>query len=171
VHLDQLQDAATAMGNGAFAPGNAAWNAVRSTFGSAAPTNFEALKNAVAGELASALKGNATDPEIANVSKSIQAANSPAQLQGVIDTNMHVLGAKLNTYEQRYQQQIPGDTVYSPILPAARRVFQKHGFDPTAAAAGAATYKQTATGPNGHKIGSNDGGKTWMDVQTGTRVQ
>jgi hypothetical protein len=34
-----------------------------------------------------------------------------------------------------------------------------------------ATYQQTATGPNNHKIGSNDGGKTWVDVQTGKPVQ
>lgn len=38
-------------------------------------------------------------------------------------------------------------------------------------AKGPATFKQTATGPNGHKIGSNDDGKTWMDVQTGKPVQ
>lgn len=31
-------------------------------------------------------------------------------------------------------------------------------------------YSQTATGPNGHKIGSNDG-STWYDVQTGQLVQ
>jgi hypothetical protein len=32
-------------------------------------------------------------------------------------------------------------------------------------------YEQTATGPNGHKIGSNDGGNTWYDVETGKQVQ
>jgi hypothetical protein len=131
VHLDQFADAAGAMANGSFVPGNAVWNRITSAFGATAPTNFAALKSAVSGEMASALKGNATDPEIANVAKSIDAANSPAQLQGVVETNLHVLGAKLSTYQQRYRQQIPGDTTYSPVLPAARGVFQKHGFDPT----------------------------------------
>ena len=32
------------------------------------------------------------------------------------------------------------------------------------------SYKQTATGPNGHKIGSDDG-DTWYDVKTGKKVQ
>lgn len=32
-----------------------------------------------------------------------------------------------------------------------------------------ASYKQTATGANGHKIGSNDG-ETWYDVQTGAKL-
>lgn len=31
-------------------------------------------------------------------------------------------------------------------------------------------YSQTATGPNEHKIGTNDG-KTWFDVQTGNKIQ
>jgi uncharacterized protein YvpB len=35
---------------------------------------------------------------------------------------------------------------------------------------GAQTYKQTASGPGGHKIGSNDG-KSWFDVATGQAVQ
>lgn len=33
------------------------------------------------------------------------------------------------------------------------------------------TFKQTASGPGGHKIGSNDGGVTWFDVQTNKQVQ
>jgi hypothetical protein len=42
---------------------------------------------------------------------------------------------------------------------------------PRAAGGGGTTYKQTATGPNNHKIGSNDGGNIWYDVQTGRKVQ
>ena len=34
-----------------------------------------------------------------------------------------------------------------------------------------ASYTTTATGPGGHQIGSNDGGKTWVDVKTGKKVQ
>jgi hypothetical protein len=33
------------------------------------------------------------------------------------------------------------------------------------------TYKLTATGPNNHKIGSNDNGQTWYDIATGKKVQ
>jgi hypothetical protein len=38
------------------------------------------------------------------------------------------------------------------------------------AGAASTTYKQTATGPGGHKIGSNDGGITWYDVKTGKKI-
>ena len=34
----------------------------------------------------------------------------------------------------------------------------------------AKTYKQTATGANGHQIGSNDDGNTWFDVKTGKKI-
>jgi hypothetical protein len=136
VHLDQLADVAKAMQNGNFHPGNEFFNATWRMFGNATPTNFEGLKSAVAGELANALKGNATDVEIANLSKSIDAANSPQQLAGVIDTHMHTLGAKLNTYDERYHAQMPEDK-WSPVLPAAQAAFQKHGVNPLARAAAA----------------------------------
>jgi len=32
-------------------------------------------------------------------------------------------------------------------------------------------YKQTASGPGGHKIGSNDNGATWFDTQTGKEIK
>lgn len=40
-----------------------------------------------------------------------------------------------------------------------------------APATASVTYKQTATGPGGHRIGSNDNGQTWYDLATGKQVQ
>jgi len=134
VHLDQFADAARALNNGRFRPGNAAFNALLAEFGGKTPTNFAGLKTAVAGEIATALKGTATDAEIKNITDSIASKNSPEQFAGYVDQMMHVLGAKLKTYQDRYQQQIPDDKSYSPILPSAKAVFQKHGIDPTASA-------------------------------------
>ncbi len=37
--------------------------------------------------------------------------------------------------------------------------------------AGPGTYAQTATGPGGRQIGSNDGGKTWFDTKTGAPIK
>jgi hypothetical protein len=132
VHLDQLSEASRALGNGSLQPGNQLKNYLTTMFGGAAPDSFDSLKNAVAGEIASALKGQATDVEIANISKTITNAKSPTALAGIVETNLHVLGAKLNTYQERYRQQMPDDTTWSPVLPSARAVFAKHGFDPTA---------------------------------------
>ena len=101
-------------------------------FGSNAPTNFEDIKSAVDGEMANALKGQATDPEIKNMSQNHKAAASPAQLQGAIEKDMHLLGQKLQTYQERYDQQaydpnVPADT-WSPVLPSAKAVFSKHSI-------------------------------------------
>jgi hypothetical protein len=164
VHLEQFGDAAAAMANGSFlVPGNAAYNALRTAFGATAPTNLAQLKAAVAGEMASALKGQATDIEIANLRQNLNAAATPAQFAGAVETNLHILGAKLNTYQQRYQQQIPEDKVWSPVLPAARRVYEKHGFDPTAAPVAGAGFKvgdSVMYQGKAHKI-------TAIDPQTG----
>lgn len=48
--------------------------------------------------------------------------------------------------------------------------FQPIQYTSTAASA-PQSYKLTATGPGNHKIGSNDNGQTWFDVQTGKKVQ
>ena len=157
VHLDQLSDAADALKNGSFQPGNKAYNYFATMFGGAPPTNFNSLKAAVSGELASALKGNATDQEIHTIAGNISAAHSPDQLKGAIDTNLHILGAKLGTYQQRYQQQIPGDTNWSPVLPQAKQVMQKHGIDvsnPQTAGTGNPGGKQAVGGYQiGHMYG------------------
>jgi hypothetical protein len=134
VHAEQFLDAATALKNSNFQPGNAAYNALRTMFGSSTPTNLEAIKNVWAGEMANALKGNATDPEIASIKAGIDKAGSPDQFAGVVQEDLKALGSKLQTYHQRAQAQGVGN--WSPVLPSALRVFQKHGLDPTAAPGG-----------------------------------
>lgn len=129
VHLDTLAEAAKGLDNGSFRPGNQLFNSVRTMFGSSAPTTFEGIRDAVASEMASALKGNATDIEIASLKKQIMAQNSPQQLGDLINNHLHILDQKLNTYRERYQQQNPDDTVWNPVLPSAGKVFQKHGLD------------------------------------------
>lgn len=128
VHLDALQQAASALGNGSFQPGNQVFQYVQTKLGATPPTNFEGIKSAVSGEMAQALKGNATDIEIKNIAAGIDKQNSPQQLAGYINSQMGILSQKLQTYDQRYHQQIPGDTNWSPILPAARQALQRHGI-------------------------------------------
>jgi hypothetical protein len=72
-----------------------------------------------------------------------------------------VLRTKLQTYQERYNQQIPGDNVWSPVLPSAQQVFQKHGVS---------GYVRTSTGAGGHQIGQTSDGK-WHDVKTGAVIQ
>jgi hypothetical protein len=133
VHAGQAADIFDAMNNHSFQPGNQAYNYVVTKFGSAAATNYNTVKTALAGEMASALKGNATDPEIAHVLDSLNTSASPAQASGALKANLHVLGAKLNTYDEQYHQTVGKDDPWSPVLPAARAVFNKNGIRPLAA--------------------------------------
>jgi hypothetical protein len=173
VHLDQLGDAATALDNETFTPANEVFQKFKGMFGASAPTNFEGLRATASGELANALKGVATDPEIANIKSTIDKANSPKQLADQVNTYLGVLRTKLQTYQERYNQQIPGDNVWSPVLPSAQQVFQKHGV--TAAGqnpnpSGGSGYVRTSTGAGGHQIGQTSDGK-WHDVKTGAVIQ
>lgn len=166
VHLDQLADAADAMHNGTFRPGNAMYNTLSTMLGGAAPTNFEGVKAAVSGEMATALKGNATDEEIKTIKATIDRSSSPEQFKGAVQEGLKVLGAKLNTYQERYSQQIPGDTNWSPVMPTAKAVFDKHGVNPTAVAkavqssAGATFKAGDSRMVNGVKYVRDDKG-TW----------
>ncbi len=128
VHLDQYLDAVKAMKNGSFKPGNAAYNYLREQFGSAMPTNVQMLATVAASEGANALKGSATDPEIAALKKSFDKAGSPDQLEGAAKELLGTYRAKLNTKQERYTQLNPGDKDWSPILPSAKTVFEKHGM-------------------------------------------
>ncbi len=170
-HLDQLGDAIEALKNGSFRPGNQAYNYFANLFGSAPPTNYAALTAAVSSEMASALKGNATDPEIATLKSNLSAAASPEQGRGAVNTNLHILAAKLNTYEERYRQQIPGDKVWSPVLPTAKAVFEKNGINPTA---GASEIKgksgEGAPPPLPATLSSSDVGKTFT-AKDGKRLK
>jgi len=133
VHLGRLAEAGEALQNGSFVPGNEAYNWLKDRFGSEKVTNFGLLKDAVAGEMAAALKGNATDIEIEKMGRSIRAANSPAQMKGVVQEGMAVLADKARTYQERYQQQNAGDS-WSPILPTAQGMLDKHKVHRTGAA-------------------------------------
>lgn len=165
VHLDQLQEVSQALANGSFRPGNQLFNAFKNMFGNSAPTNFEGIKAAVSSEMASALKGNATDQEIASIKSTIDKSASPEQLAGAVKTNLDILGAKLNTYAERYHQQIPDDKNWSPVMPTAKAVFEKHQINPTAGPASAqgGASRPTATDAQGNKVEWN--GAEWVPLR------
>jgi hypothetical protein len=135
VHLGRLGDTAEALKSGSFTPGNELFNYFKDKFGSPVVTNFELLKDAVAGEMASALKGSATDVEISNMKKSIRSSNSPEQMRGVIGEGMAILNDKANTFNERYHREMPDDP-WSPILPSAKAQLDRHSKPAAAAASG-----------------------------------
>lgn len=164
VHLGRLSETAEALQNGSLVPGNELYNWARDKFGSEKVTNFGLLKDAVAGEMAAALKGNATDIEIEKMGKSIRGANSPAQMRGVVSEGMAILNDKATTYNERYHAQMPDDP-WSPILPSAKAQLEKHGVGKKPAAGGDTPQINTKAEydklPSGAKYVDAQDGKTY----------
>jgi hypothetical protein len=130
-HIDQLSTVAADLENGGFVPGNKAWNAIRTAFGSDKVTNFDTLKDALAGEVDSVLsKSGATVSGIAAAKEKINGANSPTQLAGYAKTIIPVLGSKLSELDYQYHQAMGADDTYSALSPASKSILSKYGFDP-----------------------------------------
>jgi hypothetical protein len=85
------------------------------------------------------------------------------------DLNNALGDMKTNPRALRGALEVMKETMI-PWLTAGGRLPEPGGTGAGAGSPGGTTYKQTATGPNGHKIGSNDGGNTWFDVKTGKKI-
>jgi hypothetical protein len=113
-HIHQLTTVSERLENGGFTPANEAWNSIRTVFGSDKVTNFDTLKDALSGEVASVLsKSGATVSGIAEAKEKIKAANSPTQLAGYVTTLIPVMGSKLAELNFQYHQAM-GPMIRSP---------------------------------------------------------
>ena len=93
--------------------------------------------------------------------------------KGGINLTGEQIGQMVDLAKQRndLQWQQVKDTGETYGVDLSGAISQTQGAAPGAGGhSGGTTYKQTATGPNNHKIGSNDGGVTWYDVATGRKI-
>lgn len=122
-HLDQLGDLSDALKNGNMQAINLAGNKVSKWTGSAAPVNFDAAKQIVAAEIVKAITGSGgalADRE--EISKTINAANSPEQLKGVIDTMKGLMVGQLHGLQRQYESTLGKKDFYKRLTPAAQRL-------------------------------------------------
>lgn len=130
-HIDQLTTVADQLQNGGFTPANRAWNDIRSMFGSDKVTNFDTLKDALAGEVAGVLsQSGATVSGIEEAKKKINASNSPTQLAGYVKTLIPIMGSKLASLDYQFHQAMGENDSFSALSPESKRILTKHGFDP-----------------------------------------
>jgi hypothetical protein len=104
-HLDTLSKLSDALENGDMKAINRVSNFFKEQTGKAAPTNFEAGKKIVADELVKAIVGSGgalADRE--ETAKTVNAANSPAQLKGVIDTYQELMAGQLGGLGKQYSE-------------------------------------------------------------------
>lgn len=102
-HLATLGHLADALDNGNIPLANRIGNAWASATGKAAPTNFNAAKQLVAGELVKAVTGaGGALGDREEYQKALSSIQSPAQLRGAIATVKDLLGSQLHTLELKY---------------------------------------------------------------------
>jgi hypothetical protein len=112
-HLDLLSDVSKALGNGDVQTLNRLNVEFQRQFGKSAPTNLDAVKAMLSGELANVSKvSGATDPEILAMKAQINEANSPEQIDGIINTNQHLMDQKASEMYRQYQAGITGQPVF-----------------------------------------------------------
>jgi hypothetical protein len=137
-HLDTLSNLADALDNNDTQIINKIGNAVATQTGAAAPTNFNAAKHIVADEIVKAVTGSSGalgDREAA--AKTVDAANSPAQLKGVINTYKELMNGQLTGLRYQYQATTgKKDFDDKYLMDGARAMSQGMGSSRTAAPSG-----------------------------------
>lgn len=158
-HLQTLAVVSKALANGDSQTLNEIKNSFQEQFGNAAPTNFNSVKQLAAAEVVKAVTGTGgTGGDRDEAEKAIDSANSPAQLQGVIDHYTKLMGDRVNASQQKYTIGTGRSDFANLLVPEAQQVF---GIKPQ----GAPSQKPTLNTPVG-----GQSFKTATNPQTGAKM-
>ena len=103
-HLDTLTQAGDALANGDVQAFNKVGNTIAQWTGQPAPTDFNAIKRIVAGEITKAVIGAAGALGDRNaVDQALNDANSPAQLAGVVNRYKQLISGQVSGYRKQYE--------------------------------------------------------------------
>ena len=103
-HLATMDKLSDALQGGDTKAINAIANTVARQTGASAPTNFDAAKQVVSAEIIKAIVASGGGvKEREEAANNFAAANSPAQLKGVINTYKQLLGGQLNSLGLQYE--------------------------------------------------------------------
>lgn len=114
-HADLLEQAANALGNGDVRKLNQVQNVLKTQFGDASVTNFNAIRDAYVREITKALtSGHITDNEIQMNGLSIPPDASPEQLIGAINTYRALMNSKIGIRRQQITSGMQGNVPFMP---------------------------------------------------------
>jgi hypothetical protein len=122
-HLDTLGQLSDALNNGNLQLANKVGNYFATQTGSPPVTNFNAAKEVVANEIVKAIVGSGGgvgDRDKAQAA--VSAANSPAQLKGVIDTYQTLMAGQLGGLKQQYEVSTKRKDFDRMLSPQAKAV-------------------------------------------------
>lgn len=166
-HLDLLGQARDGIGKSDFRALNQLANEYGIQTDKPGPVLYNLVAEKAATEAAAAT-GTITKEEIDSQRRNLQLNAGPAQQHQQIAGNVRLLKTQIDTLENNFKQAMgaSSDELGRPVVYAQNKPI----IDKWTAAKSTPTYAVTATGPNGHKVGSNDGGKTWVDIQSGQPI-
>jgi hypothetical protein len=152
-HLGQLYDAADALNNNDVQKLNQVANAIGVQTGSSAPVVFDAIRAAVAGELATTFKGAAgTDPEIKSIVDTLHSKQSPQQTRDVSKAYIGLLNSRLHVLNEQYKQAMGKPADFHILHPESQAVIEhmgvsgSHNGSPKTKTYQGATYVQQQDG-------------------------
>jgi len=120
-HLNSIEELSKALQNGDTQAINRVSNYLETQFGIPNVTNFNAAKQFVSGEVVKAITGTAgalKDREEAQ--RVLDAAQSPAQLQGAINTTRKLIAGRTKALQREYEQGT-GRTDFENLLTPSLR--------------------------------------------------
>lgn len=148
-HLGVLQDAADALGNKNLTAFNSLKNKIAEVTGQEAPTDFNGVKRIVGTELVKAITGSAGalgDREALDAD--LKAANSPAQLTGLINKYKQLMAGQLSGLRQSYDRLDTGESFDKRFLaPETQKQIAKYAPAPPVPAPPGATAPQQGAAP------------------------
>lgn len=126
-HLEDFSKAAKALDNRSVQLWNKFANYGLTQVGDPRVTNFEKTANAVESELASLFKGmGATDQEIKAWRETLNASQSPAQLQEGVKTLIRLVESRMDALQQQYRQGMGRQPSPDELLtPKARSIYER----------------------------------------------
>ena len=133
-HIEAMAEAAYALKTGNVQILNKLANEYKTQTGKDAVPVFESVSNAIASEIASLLKSSvgrasATDPEIANVLKTISPNMSPEQIQGVVKEYLRIMKPRFEELERNYANGTGNpDFKKRYVSPKVNQVFSSYGI-------------------------------------------
>lgn len=128
-HLAVMQQAADALNNGNVQLFNQVAKNWQAQTGNPAPTNFDTVKQMVAGEVVKAVTGagagGVADREHAQ--SILNRANSPAQLSQAIGEIKTLMGGQLSGLKLQYKNATGLDDFETHLAPATQAALESHG--------------------------------------------
>jgi hypothetical protein len=141
-HLNLLAPLADALDNGDVRAVNTLGNAFSTQTGSSAPTNFDAAKQIVADEIVKAVTGyGGAESDRENLQKSLDKANSPEQLKGVITTFKGLMSGQLDSLQKKYEAGTGRDDFDRFLTDAAKKNADKSPQSSPGSASGVVSYQ------------------------------